>query len=434
MNILHLITSLKVGGAESALVNYLSKVVGQDGNTHSVAYFHLGPNVDKIRNLGVKTYQISGTLSIYDPVFFFRLAKLIQFIKPDVIHSSLWSANIIARLISKFSKIPVICDLHGNSFDEGRVRNWFDRRTVKYCAKIVAVSNSVKDAYLKNIMTSELNKPAPSRRQRLWRAGCGECARSARIDASAEATSERRLEPSPNGRRAELQKNLVVIKNGIDVQALRDKAFTEPLIRKNFGLFDDDFVIGAVGRLEPIKSYDVLIKAFASFCHPELDSVSNAQAKLVIVGDGSQAAALAALVKTLKIEKQVIFTGFRPDAYKFYQIFDCFALSSQSEGLSIALLEAMVFGLPIISTNLDISRHDVITPGINGLLVRPNDIEGYARAINKLFQDRQEDRGLKHTMGKRNLELVGSEFCIDGVVDRYQALYQDVVQCYQLKK
>lgn len=407
MNILHLITSLKIGGAESSLVNYLSavaekphacqvgdelgyggissKFVGKDGNTHSVVYFHPGPNVDKIQNMGIKTYQISGILSIYDPVFFFRLAKLIKFINPDLIHSSLWSANITARLISKFYKIPVICDLHGNSFDEGRLRNWFDRRTVNYCAKIVAVSDSVKDAYFKNIIGSKNITGASSK--------------------------------------------LAVIKNGIDVQALRYKAFKEPLTRKDFGFADNDFVIGAVGRLEPIKSYDVLIKAFALFLSriQETKFSSMSQAKLVIIGDGSQRESLVNLAKSLKIEPSVIFTGYRSDAYRFYQILDCFALSSQSEGLSIALLEAMAFGLPVISTNLDINRHDVITPEINGFLVYPNDIEGYALAINKLFQDHQEGQSLRNVIRQRNLELVSTEFCIDGVVDKYQKLYQTVV-------
>lgn len=382
MNILHLITSLKVGGAESALVNYLSKVsdpkvvdhkiIGHDSNTHSVVYFHHGPNADKIRDLGVKIYQVFGAFSIYDPVLFFRLAKLIKLIKPDIIHSSLWSANISARLISMFYKIPVICDLHGNSFDEGKFRNWLDRRTVNYCAKIVAVSDSVKDSYLKNIIGANCSKYS----------------------------------------------KLVVIKNGIDVDSLKNKAYSDPLTRKDFGLLQSDFVVGAVGRLEPIKSYDILIRAFARF----LKDNNAANAKLVIVGDGSQRQALQDLVKSLKIQDHVVFTGFCPDACKFYPIFDCFALSSQSEGLSIALLEAMAFGIPVISTNSDIYKHDVIKSGINGFLVNTGDIQSYASAINKLFIDRE----LGKIIGAKNAELVRTEFCIDGVADKYQQLYQQL--------
>ncbi|MFA6534885.1 MAG: glycosyltransferase [Candidatus Babeliales bacterium] len=398
MNILHLITSLKVGGAESALVNYLSKVVDKDGNTHSVAYFHHGPNAKKIEDLGINIYKIPRFFFTYDLCSFWCLKNIVKLVCPDVIHSSLWSSNIIARLISKIYKIPVICDLHGNSFDEGRLRNWFDRRTVNYCAKIVAVSDSVKDSYLKNIIGSKNLTDACNYNN--------ECRKM----------------------RANANSKLVVIKNGIDVQALRDKAFKDPLTRKDFGFSDNDFVIGAVGRLEPIKSYDVLIKAFAlltSFCHSEPDPGS--KNKLCIVGAGSQRIQLETLVKALKIEEHVVFTGFRSDAYKFYPIFDCFALSSQSEGLSIALLEAMAFGLPVISTNLDISSHDVITPEVNGFLVYPNDIEGYALAINKLFKDHQNGQPLRRDINKRNLELVRTEFCIDGVVDKYQQLYQTVV-------
>ncbi len=373
MKILHLITSLKVGGAESALVNYLSKVVGKDGNAHLVVYFHHGPNVKKIEDLGINICKITGLISIYDPFFFYRLVKLVRYIKPDIIHSSLWSANIIARLISKFYKIPVVCDLHGNSFDEGKFRNWLDRRTVNYCAKIVSVSESVKDSYLKNIIGAKdvIN----------------------------------------------VSSKLVVIKNGIDVQALRDKALKEPLSGKNLGLSDDDFVIGAVGRLEPIKSYDVLIKAFAKFL--KLSRASNA--KLLVVGYGTQRESLVNLVKSLGIECSVIFVGYRSDAYKFYPLFDCFALSSQSEGLSIALLEAMSFGLPVISTHPDLN-HDVIKHGINGFLVLPGDIDTYALAINRLYQDQKYAK----IIGQSNKELVKSNFNINVVMAGYQNVYQDV--------
>jgi glycosyltransferase involved in cell wall biosynthesis len=370
MKILHLITSLKVGGAESALVNYLSKIVGRDGNTHSVACFHRGPNTKKIEDLGVKAYQISGMLSIYDPIFFFRLIKLIKFIKPDVIHSSLWSANIIARLIYKFSKIPVICDLHGNSFHEGRFRNWLDRRTVGYCSKIIAVSDSVKDAYLKNI-----------------------------IEQSNRAVASK----------------LMVIKNGIDVESLRANALDSPVTKEEFGL-DNCFVVGAVGRLEPLKSYDVLIKAFAKFLG------SGAKAKLCIVGDGSQKPALHDLVRVLKIEQSVIFVGYRSDAYKFYPIFDCFALSSRSEGLSIALLEAMAFGLPVITTHLGLD-HDVIKHGVNGFLVAPGDTYSYALAINTLYKSPERTR----LMGARNSDLVSSNFSIESVIAEYQKAYLKIL-------
>lgn len=369
MKILHLITSLKVGGAESALVNYLSKVVGFDGNTHSVAYFHFGPNAKKIEDLGIDVYKISGALSIYDPIFFFRLVKLVKLVNPDIIHSSLWSANIISRLISKFYKIPVVCDLHGNSFDEGKLRNWFDRKTVHLCGKVVAVSDSVKDAYLKNI-TDKADK-------------------------------------------------IIVIKNGIDVEALRSKALQKHLSRSEFKIPDSAFVVGAVGRLEPIKSYDVLVRAFDLFM--KLKSKPNA--KLIIVGDGSQRRVLQDLIRSLGIENHVVFTGVRSDAYKFYPLFNCFALSSQSEGLSIALLEAMSFGLPIITTHCDLERHDVIKPGINGFLISPGDIDGYADAINNLY----ENPGRASRIGEINLASVRSEFSIEGVVSRYQNVFSDVL-------
>lgn len=369
MKILHLITSLKVGGAESALVNLLSKIVNRDENEHIVAYFHSGLNVKKIEDLGVKCVRFSGIFSTYDPILFLRLLRFVKTFKPDLIHSSLWSANILARLIAKICKIPVVCDLHGNSFDEGKFRNWFDRKTVQLCGKIIAVSDSVKDSYLKNI--------------------------------------------------TDQQDKVVVIKNGIDFELIRNKALINPLIRKDFGILDSDFVIGAVGRLEPIKSYDILIKAFSEFL--KIGDVG--KSKLIIVGDGSQRAYLEGLVKRLNLEENVIFVGFRSDSYKFYQLFNCFALSSHSEGLSIALLEAMTFELPVITTHYDLERHDVIKPGINGFLVSPGNINEYVLAINTLYQNSEQAK----IIGARNLTLIKSEFSIEGVVSGYQEVYNELL-------
>ena len=380
MKILHVISSLKIGGAETALYNFLESVQSK-GNEHIVAFFHDGPYREKIEALGIKTYNINGWLYRYDPGAYFYLKKLVRSCKPDVIHSALWSANILSRLIASHCHIPVMCDLHGNCVDEGRFRNLLDRLTTRKAFAIVAVSNTVHEAYKHHVY----NHP-----------------------------------------------NLITIQNGINIALVKKRALETPLSRNELGIPRDAFVIGAVGRLEPIKSYDVLINAFAQFCEriessaqPECFASakciegSNASPRILIVGDGSERKKLESLCQTLGINDRVIFVGMRPDAQRFYPLFDCFALSSHSEGLSIALLEALCFGLPVITTHA-FDTHDVITHGVNGFLIPPNDIDTYAKHLEILYNNRE----LRGAMREANIDRVEKQFSLDATVNAYASLYQ----------
>jgi len=209
-----------------------------------------------------------------------------------------------------------------------------------------------------------------------------------------------------------LKQKLCTIPNGIDAQLLRAKAITTPLRRIDFGLQELDFVIGSVGRFEKIKSYDILIHAFAQA------KKKWKNLKLLLVGDGSQRDVLKTLVHELSIQDSVVFTGFRPDGYRFYSLFDCFALSSQSEGLSIALLEALSFSLPIVTT-CDAKSHDVLVHGVNGLLVPVNDIRLYAQAIEIIVSD----AALRSTMMQENALLI-ERFSIKKMAEQYQTMYE----------
>jgi glycosyltransferase involved in cell wall biosynthesis len=141
--------------------------------------------------------------------------------------------------------------------------------------------------------------------------------------------------------------------------------------------------------------------------------------RILIVGDGSERKNLETLCQTLGIKDRVLFVGMRSDAQRFYPLFDCFALSSHSEGLSIALLEALSFGLPVITTHT-FAHHDVITHGVNGFLISPRDIDAYAKHLEIIYN--QPD--LCVTMREANTLLVEKQFSIDATVNAYVALYE----------
>ncbi len=376
MKILHCITSLKIGGAESALTNFLTYTQQKlpTSTKHTVVYLYGGPNVEKIKKLGIPTFQLKGLFHHYDIIAFFRLIQLIKKIKPDVLHTSLWSANIMGRLAGKLLGIPVISDLHGSAVDEGSFRNWFDAFTAPRAQTIVAVSPSVRTAYRQAVIPKVIGK----------------------------------------NRRKLVTQKLCVIKNGIDIDQIRTTANNNPLKRSDFNWTKNDFVIGAVGRLEPIKSYDVLIRA----CALLLKNKDCAKfPKLCLVGDGSEMQKLKDLTLQLNVTDSIYFAGSRSDAIKFYPLFDCFALSSRSEGLSIALLEALCFGLPVVSTHQTL-EHDVITHQINGFLVPVGDEQALTQALLTLINNPHVADAIRTA----NLELIKA-FDLAKMASAYHSLY-----------
>ncbi len=338
-----------------------------DGNQHHVAYVYPGPCLDQLRELGIPTYHITGIVHHYDPGAYYQLYKLVKKLRPNLLHTSLWLANMLGRLLSHHTGIPLIGDLHGDSRDEGTVRNFFDRWTAHIPYAHVAVSATVRDAYASNIL--------------------------------------------------EGAHQLILIKNGINPDLVRTQAYKQPLTRSDFGIPNNAFVVGAVGRLEPIKSYHILIWAFA-----RLHEQANRPLILCIVGDGSQRKYLETLAHEQGIAHAVRFVGARSDAIRFYPLFDCFALSSQSEGLSIALLEALCFYLPVITTHAH-HEHDVLTDGVHGILVEPNDHLAYTKALEALYI-----QPLLHTsMQSANQGLIREELHIQHTANAYSALYQAAI-------
>jgi len=383
MNILHLITSLKVGGAEHALCALLKQLPSSEGWNHHVAYFYDGPCRAIIQQYGIPTYHLGGAHYKYYPWWTYRtLRKLIKQLKPDMIHSSLWSANIFGRALGQDCKIPVISALHGNCIHEGTFRNFLDRHTAHLSHRIVAVAPSVKESYVRTIVDS-----IPHHHHRI-----------------------------------KVQEALTVIPNGIDARELRTKAFDNPYLRSDFGIPTNAFIIGAVGRLEPIKCYDLLIESFAQLHAMHKHS---RPLFLFLIGDGSQRAALTKQVTSLGLIDAVIIPGAQSDVHRYYPLFDCFAVSSRSEGISLAMLEALCCGVPVVTTTTGV-HHDVITNGVHGLVIPPGQARSLWRALETLYSN-------QHLLANMRIaaeQLVDEKFTIDRVAKQYRAIFLETYQKY----
>ena len=159
----------------------------------------------------------------------------------------------------------------------------------------------------------------------------------------------------------QISKNkIVLIRNGVDTA--RFYPHRDPQLRKELSIADDAFVIGTIGRLDPVKNHAGLIQAFASLAK------ENQTARLIIVGDGPERQNLESLIQALGVGQSVILAGYRSDIQRFYGLFDVFVLNSFAEGMSNTLLEAMSSGLPVIATSAG-ANPELITDGRHGCLI-----------------------------------------------------------------
>ena len=149
-------------------------------------------------------------------------------------------------------------------------------------------------------------------------------------------------------------------------------------LRASLGIPDDAVVIGSVGRLAHVKGYDRLIRVFSELVNTvsdmevgSLSSVVCRRLRLLLIGDGPERANLEVQVKELGVSDRVIFSGYRSDAKSCLSAMDLFVLPSRSEGLPVALLEAMSGGIPVAATPVG-EVSDVLENGAVGCIL-PDD-------------------------------------------------------------
>jgi glycosyltransferase involved in cell wall biosynthesis len=207
---------------------------------------------------------------------------------------------------------------------------------------------------------------------------------------------------------------LVVLPNGVDVEAWRPDASVQIAMRRELGL-DEEFLWLAAGRLDPVKDYPTLLAAMASVPEP---------ARLLIAGSGPLKDALFRLSSQLGLEQRVRFLGFEPDLMRWMRAADGFVLSSRCEGLPMGLLEAAACALPTVATEGPGSP-EVVVHGETGWLMPVGDCTALAESMSKMMRTPPEER---RAMGERARELVIERFSLETILDRWEALYGDLLQ------
>jgi glycosyltransferase involved in cell wall biosynthesis len=203
-------------------------------------------------------------------------------------------------------------------------------------------------------------------------------------------------------------RKVVTVVNGIDLERFS----VESTLREELQVTDATPLIGIVARLEPPKNHVLLFRAFRQVVEhiPET--------RLVVVGDGSLRQSLEELSVELDLTDRIIFLGERRDIPNLLAAMNLFVLSSDREGLPVALLEAMAAGLPIVSTSAG-GIPSVIEDGVTGLLVGVGNEEGLGLGIERVLKDDE----LKLWLGKNGKEYVLKHYDLEQVITRYMSLY-----------
>ena len=202
---------------------------------------------------------------------------------------------------------------------------------------------------------------------------------------------------------------IVQLDNLADVPYIDRLAAEEMPIPRRDGIF----VIVHAGRLHHQKNQSLLLRAFSR--------LKDLEAELWILGEGELENKLRSEAARLGISDRVRWLGFRSNPYPFFRAADCFLLTSDFEGSPNVLIEAMICGLPVVSTRCPFGPDEIVSDGVTGILVGPRDEVGIARAITDIA------KGSGHLMGEEGRKNAVRRFGLDRTLHGFEGLFEEVV-------
>jgi glycosyltransferase involved in cell wall biosynthesis len=360
MRILQIVESLEVGGAERVVVNLANALA----ESHEVA-------IVCTKRIGALRDQLSRSVQVEcldkregnDFRLAGKLANCIRSFRADAVHSHHWGVLLDAGLaVTRANDAVFVHTVHG--------------KYPAYSSGFVSRGKKILRHFLERRIAN--------------RAASIVCVSDALVDYVQEEVGIARS-------------NLSVIVNGTSIADAIERSPRD----------SGELTLAAVGRLAAVKNYALLLEAF-SLLHRRGIGL-----RLKIVGDGPERAALEAQARAAGVQDRVEFLGFRTDVSAILARADVFVLSSLSEGLPMAALEAMQVSLPIVATRVG-GMPQVVNEGANGFLVDSGNAEQLADRIRFLA----EHRDLLLQYGAASRALLVRNFSAAAMVDAYSRLYR----------
>jgi sugar transferase (PEP-CTERM/EpsH1 system associated) len=366
LRVLHVISYMGRGGAEMGILKLIAGL-GEEFE-HRICTTR-GFDADFVRSsFSEKKMYVAGNSDLKLQFPLFRLARIMRQYRPHIVHSRNWGA-MEAVAAAKLAGVPVVVHSeHGYEVDMfaglPMRRRLFRRAAYAKADAIFAVTRELRDFHSRQA----------------W------------------------IRPERMG----------VIYNGVDTQRFAPCSESRIAMRKELGLPEKSFVVGAVGRLVPIKDHRTLLRAAA------LVSAAGVDVRVLLVGSGPEREGLQSQA-TGPLEGRVCFAGDSSRVPDMLNAMDVFVLPSLNEGMSNTLLEAMACGLPVLATNVG-GNPEIIENDVNGCLFTPGDAEWLADKLKLLARD----PNLIHQLGTAARNRAIESFSLSRMLETYRSFYLDL--------
>jgi glycosyltransferase involved in cell wall biosynthesis len=366
MKVLHVITGLDAGGAETQLAMLLRHTRHE---CDVVTLYNPGPIADQIRGGGT-TVRDLGMRSNRDLGALPRLRSLIAGGRYDAVHAHLYRSQVYARPAARLARVPVVVTTE-HSIGETHI----ERRRM---------TTGVRGLYLASELFSDVTIAVSDVvRDRLIRWGI----------------------PA---------RKIMVIPNGLDTAALTFDPAARARARAQFGIAPDTFVMGTLGRLDENKRVDMVIEAAAPLLG---DPAGGYGTVLLVVGRGEAMDGLKAAAAKAGVADQVIFAGFQADTVAMLSALDLYVMASVQETFGLAALEAMACGLPVLYTTCP------ALDGVSTTQARP--VAGTVTALRAAFGEAVSAGPRPRQPDVTVFDRYGIDSTVRRVDDLYERLWRD---------
>lgn len=362
--ILHLIETTGPGGAETVMLSIVKRL---DPDKFASTVVVTGPGWlhDRLIENSIDTHIITSA-GANDFKFIKQIVSLVYREEIDLIHSHLAGINFYATVIGMITRRPVIATYHGmvGQWYQPTIKNKIKNAILKRCtASIVAVSDFLKDQLVQTL----------------------------------------RFDPD----------QVVRIYNGVDFEVITG-AKPNDSVRTSLGVSQEAHLVGMVGNVRRPKGYEFFVRA----ARKVVDQFGDCRFVIVGQGSGELLEQLREEIKKLHLDDHVLLTGFREDVAEILASLDVFVLSSTTEGLSIATIEAMAAERPVVVTDSG-GPSEIVNDDRIGFLVPPADPDALAQKIILCLSDPR----MAERMGKEARQAVMKKFSIEQNVQAYELLY-----------
>jgi glycosyltransferase involved in cell wall biosynthesis len=372
MRVVHVIKATRISGAERHLLTLLPAMVQRGLDVHLLLLLEpdkpMAAFVAQAEAGGIHVQRLLIRRD-YDVRLIYALRKRLRTLEPDVVHTHLIHADVLAIPAARLAGVPVIITGRHND-----------------------------DAFRRRLLIRTLNR-------RLWRSATAGIAISDAIRQFAAA-----VERAPAAR-------IHVVHYGIDYASLSPQQISSARadLRQMLGVPDDALLLGTAARLIQQKGLSYALRALGQIKadYPHL--------YYVIAGEGPLQDALEKEARRLGLQRRVIFLGWREDVLDIMAGLDVFLLPSLWEGLGLVLLEAMSRRLPIVASDVS-AIPEVVTHGETGILVPPGQPAPLAEALRQLL----DDAPLRRHMGLLGEDRLETHFSSQRMIDETLTIYRDL--------